>query len=182
MSDTRADLASSAQLDPSVSTGLASADSPSPSPSQNAGPDFGALGLALNATKSSLPSSAGAESGIGNGQRDRIATAARPGLADVSATTTGQLVHFDAGGHPLTEVRAVAPPMSAHKGELPLGMFDFKVRDVTPGGAATVRVTLPAGFTPSSWLIEKPLTGALEHFDFDGRTGAEIHGNLVTLH
>src|SRR5439155_22584941 len=106
----------------------------------------------------------------------------RQDLASVNAATTGQAIRIDAGGHALTDVRAIAPPAAAHKGELPLGMFDFKVHGVTPGGAATVRVTLPAGFSASGWEIQNPITGALKRFDYTGTTGAQIAGNVVTLH
>jgi hypothetical protein len=102
-------------------------------------------------------------------------------VADVLAPT-GQRVKIDAGGHGLTDVRAIAPPADTPASTLPLGMFDFKVHDVAPGGAATVRVILPAGFNAPNWLIQDPRTGWLQRFDFNGATGAQISGNVVTLH
>ncbi|MFL5341488.1 MAG: M23 family metallopeptidase [Gemmataceae bacterium] len=109
-------------------------------------------------------------------------TETRLDRAEVRATTTGASVEIDGSGHPLSDVIAIAPPSGTRTSTLPLGMFDFKVHGVSPGGTATVSVALPAGFTAPNWLIQDPVTGALESFDFDGTTGAEIHGNVVTLH
>src|SRR5205085_12595729 len=65
---------------------------------------------------------------------------------------------------------------------LPLGLFGFEVHGVTPGGTASVRLTLPAGVSAAAYLKEDPATGSLERFDFDGTTGAVIDGSVVTLY
>src|SRR5206468_3902636 len=74
------------------------------------------------------------------------------------------------------------PQLAAGNYALPQGIFGFEVRDLAPGAAATVRVILPATAKPETYLKEDPATGRLEPFTFDGSTGAEIRGNVVTLH
>ena len=126
------------------------------------------------------PAPAGATGAFFDGNHDGIPDAGQPDVADVKAATTGQMVVIDGGGHALTNVQAIAAPVG--NTSLPLGLFDFNVQNVTPGGSATVKITLPGGFAPDGWLIQNPATGALERFDYDGATGAEVDGNVVTLH
>src|SRR5207248_10287105 len=64
----------------------------------------------------------------------------------------------------------------------PWGQFDFHVLHVHPGGSAIVTLTLPAGSYPTGYDLIDPATGLPESFLFDGTTGAEFHGNVVTLH
>jgi hypothetical protein len=150
----------------------------------SAGVPLSAAPFASMTTPSAVPDlgsfSASPGNGV-NGSQSAASLNARVDVADVLAPT-GQRVKIDAGGHALTDVHAVAAPAGTRAGKLPLGMFDFKVHDVAPGGGTVVHVTLPASFVPSTWLIQNPTTGALEPFDFDGTTGAEIKGNVVTLH
>src|SRR5262249_32877359 len=115
-----------------------------------------------------------------DGNHDGIPDAGQDDVADIRAIN-GQTVVLEARGHELTNIQALAAPAGQNTA-LPLGMFGFRVHDVTPGGAATVRVFLPGGFAPNGWLKQDPATGALQDFSFDGTTGAEIDGNVATLH
>ncbi len=127
-----------------------------------------------------------------SGQRDPFLTnspngpVSADGLAKLSdelvslTTDGGQMVTLEAFGHSLRDVRAFTTP--AHAGaSLPYGLFSFEIGNVTPGGSATVRMVLPEGAAPSAYF-KQDIGGHLSRFDFDGTTGAQIAGNVVTLH
>ncbi|NNJ93582.1 MAG: hypothetical protein HKP57_02450 [Halobacteria archaeon] len=66
------------------------------------------------------------------------------------------------------------------------GYAGFNVTGLAPGGATTVTVTLPAGDAPDTFFNYGPTpSNQTPHwyvFDFDGTTGAQIAGNVLTLH
>jgi len=72
--------------------------------------------------------------------------------------------------------------------EAPCGFFVFTVSGVATGGATTVTLYLPGDVSVSSYYKygPEPLPGdTSDHwyeFMYDGETGAEIDGNIVTLH
>jgi len=68
----------------------------------------------------------------------------------------------------------------------PVGFFGFSVQAIAPGGSAVVTLRLPAGIQFNTHLIYGPTavnpTPHWYDFRFDGTTGAEISGDVVTLH
>src|SRR5262249_17318448 len=50
------------------------------------------------------------------------------------------------------------------------------------GGIAVVDLVLPNGLAPTVYFKQDPATGAIDPFTFNGRTGAVVHGNIVTLY
>ena len=68
----------------------------------------------------------------------------------------------------------------------PYGFFDFTVNGLTPGGATTVTLYLPAGAAPNTYYKYGPTPGNTAphwyEFLYDGQTGAVIVGNVITLH
>lgn len=91
-------------------------------------------------------------------------------------------IKLNGHGHALTGLSSAAvPAVLAGRSALRYGVFGFSVNGVRPGGIATVDLTLPAGSNPDGWYKQDRATGALSRFDFDGYTGAVIHGNTVTL-
>jgi cyclophilin family peptidyl-prolyl cis-trans isomerase len=68
------------------------------------------------------------------------------------------------------------------------GFLRYNLTGVAPGGSAEVRLILPAGETPVTYVMYGPEPGdATDHFyefryDPASGTGAEINGNVVTLH
>jgi len=66
------------------------------------------------------------------------------------------------------------------------GFFNFTIEGVESGGATTVTIYLPDGSTPDTYYKYGPTpTNTTYHwydFSFDGTTGAEINGNIITLH
>ena len=75
-----------------------------------------------------------------------------------------------------------APPQV----EFQNGFFVFTIGNVGVGGSTTVTLTLPVGAAPTTYYKYGPTpTNPADHwyeFLFDGETGAEINGNIITLH
>jgi hypothetical protein len=68
----------------------------------------------------------------------------------------------------------------------PLGRFGFRLVDLPPGAATTVELIIPSDTRIDTYYkfgptTDNPTPHAYE-FLFDGTTGAEIHGNRITLH
>jgi FG-GAP-like repeat len=68
----------------------------------------------------------------------------------------------------------------------PVGFLRFTVAGVALGGATAVTITLPGGVKIADYYKYGPTPdNLLPHwyrFAFDGATGAEIHGHVITLH
>ena len=89
----------------------------------------------------------------------------------------------------LNDVSAVDNPSpgDAPSGvQFPYGFFDFTVNNVGAGGGTTVTLYLPDGAPPITYYKYGPTpTNQSDHwyeFLYDGETGAEINGNVITLH
>jgi subtilisin family serine protease len=70
--------------------------------------------------------------------------------------------------------------------KFPYGFFGFTIEGMGVGGAIIVTLHLPAGATPTSYYkygqtLNNPNANWYE-FLHDGQTGAEINGNVITLH
>ncbi len=67
----------------------------------------------------------------------------------------------------------------------PNGYLSFGLSGAAPGGGFTVKVTLPQGAAPNTYYIYGPTpdntTAHWYEFLFDGETGAQIAGNVITL-
>ena len=66
------------------------------------------------------------------------------------------------------------------------GFFDFTISGLTPGGSTTLTITLPNGTKPKTYYkYGKTQIKQIDHwyeFLYDNETGAEINGNVITLH
>jgi len=86
----------------------------------------------------------------------------------------------------LTTFSLANPPLVFEGFNFPYGYLGFNLILAAPGDAASVTLTLPAGQTVSTYFKYGPTpTEPAPHwyrFDFDGETGAQINGNVVTLH
>jgi hypothetical protein len=103
--------------------------------------------------------------------------------ATIHSAVGNATVKLDGHGHALTGLTStVAPAVLASRPSLPYGMFGFTVNGVRPHEIASVDLTLPAGSNPNGYYKQDPATGALSRFDFDGHTGAVVHGNTITLY
>jgi hypothetical protein len=110
--------------------------------------------------------------------------------AVVSNVVDGRPVTLAAApGVTLAKAAAVANPSpgSAPAGvAFPFGFFNFTVQGLTPGGSTTVTLELPAGVNASNYYQFGPTpdnpTPHWYSFLFDGTTGAQIQGSVITLH
>lgn len=85
-----------------------------------------------------------------------------------------------APGSELNGVRAVDIPDNPPPGmEFPYGLFEFTIANA--GSAATVTILLPDGEAPNTYVKCDP-SGTCHPFIYDGVTGAEFSGNVITLH
>jgi PKD repeat protein len=77
-------------------------------------------------------------------------------------------------------------PGDAPAMDFPYGFFSFTITDIAPGGSTIVTIYLPAGETVESYYKYGPTpsngTPHWYEFAYDGTTGAEIAGNVITLH
>ncbi|MCP5097073.1 MAG: DUF11 domain-containing protein [Chloroflexi bacterium] len=127
-----------------------------------------------------------ANSGDGNG--DGIPDSVQPNVAAVPNAVDGMNVTFTTDPNfTLTNVQAIPNPSPGDAPNDPFwfGHFAFEITDVPVGGAAMVDVTLPWGGVRSWWKYGPTPDNAAPHwydFTFNGTTGAEINGNVVTLH
>ena len=94
-----------------------------------------------------------------------------------------------APGTTLNNVEAIdnpSPSDSPSGVEFTHEFFDFTITGLAPGGSTTVTLYLPAGAAPTTYYKYGPTpaynTDHWYEFDFDGTTGAEINGNVITLH
>ncbi|NYT06029.1 MAG: PKD domain-containing protein, partial [Methanomicrobiales archaeon] len=77
---------------------------------------------------------------------------------------------------------ADAPPATV----FPVGFFSFAITGIAPGGSTTVELFLPADMVPDTYykfgLTSDDPVPHWYPFPYDGTTGAEIAGSVVTLH
>jgi len=70
--------------------------------------------------------------------------------------------------------------------KFPIGFFEFTVTGMEPGASTTVTLLLPEGHTVQTYYkygrtSDNP-TNHWYEFLWDGQTGAQINGNVITLH
>jgi hypothetical protein len=90
-------------------------------------------------------------------------------------------------GTAISDVEAVISPAGTPSGvTFPYGFFNFTINGVGIGGGTTVMVYLPDGAAPTTFYKYGPEpTDPNDHwyeFRYDGETGAEIKGSIITLH
>lgn len=70
--------------------------------------------------------------------------------------------------------------------DFPWGIFRFKLENVESGKSTTIKITLPDNANPNTYYKYGPAPdNPTDHwypFMYDGATGAEINGNIITLH
>jgi len=86
-----------------------------------------------------------------------------------------------------TDYLAQADPLSSLNGlNFVYGFLSFDVLEVVVGGNAVIKIIVPNDESPKKYFKFGPTpdnpVDHLYEFDFDGETGAEFDGNVVTLH
>ena len=111
-------------------------------------------------------------------------TVSLPGGVDRQAVTL-----TSSTGTGLSDVQTVANPSPLDTplgASFPAGFLTFNVQGTGQNGSVTVTLTLPAGVTVNTYYKYGRAPGdSAPHwypFLFDGTTGAEINGNVITLH
>jgi hypothetical protein len=89
----------------------------------------------------------------------------------------------------LTDVQAIdnpSPDDMPAGSTLIYGLFAFTINNIEPGASVELTLYLPEGTEPDSYLKYGPTpddeTDHWYEFVYDGVTGAEIDGNVITLH
>jgi len=108
-----------------------------------------------------------------------------------TAPETGYATFATTGGY-FDSVDAVAEEMLPEEGKpadmvFPHGFFSFTITGLTAGQSVTVNIVLPSDMPANAeyWKYGPTPDNPTDHwyeFMYDGQTGAEINGNLVTLH
>lgn len=125
----------------------------------------------------------------GDGNGDHIPDSAQPHVASTTTLDGSYPVTFAVDpNQTLANVMPIANPSPGNtpNATFPIGHFSFEVRDLTPGAASEVTIYLPSWMVVNSWWKYGRTPGNTTphwyEFTFDGTTGAEINGNVVTLH
>ncbi len=100
-----------------------------------------------------------------------------------------QITLASPAGTTIRDYRALDNPdsdQSPERIDFPYGFFEFALDGVQPGAATTVTVDLPEGESQDTYYKYGPTADNPSNhwyeFLYDGRTGAEINGNQITLH
>jgi uncharacterized protein DUF1566/carboxypeptidase family protein/PKD domain-containing protein/thrombospondin type 3 repeat protein len=104
-------------------------------------------------------------------------------------TAQGYVVLESAAGTILSRCQATANPSP---GDAPadinfdLGFFDFTISGIGSGGSTILTMTVPGNVAPDTYhKYGKTPANPTDHwyeFLYNGETGAEINGNIITLH
>ena len=130
----------------------------------------------------------------GDGNSDGILDSEQLNVASFHAQDGTNYVTLESGpGTTLAECRAVAPPDASDAPSgitFPYDFFNFTINGVGPGGAATLTLYLPWETDPDPttyWKYGATPADANPHwyefmYETATQTGAEIDGNIITLH
>ena len=126
----------------------------------------------------------------GDGNNDTIPDNLQLNVTSLPNAFNGRYVTLESpAGTLLQNVAAIANPSPSDVPAgvaFPVGHFSFEVVGLTPGSATTVTMTLPPTVTLTSYhkFGGEPGNATPHWYDFvfDGTTGAQIAGNVVTLH
>ena len=121
----------------------------------------------------------GNDDGIADSEQDNVTS---------FHTVTGDYVTLAAPEDTvITGVNSIANPAFFEFPEgvvAPYGFFEFTINGLTPGGSTTVTLYMPDSVT-SYYKYGPTPDNPIDHwyeFMYDGQTGAQISGNVVTLH
>ncbi len=124
----------------------------------------------------------------GDGNKDGILDSTQGHVASFQAYDGQTYVTLETPvGTILNSCHASSVPADAPtEVEFPYGLFDFTITSVLPGGATTITIYLPAEAAPTTYYKYGPTpddsTDHWYEFLYDGETGAQINGNLITLY
>ena len=126
----------------------------------------------------------------GDGNNDGIPDSTQANVASLPNAVDGSYVTLvSLNGTSLAGVRAVENPSPRDVPAavaFPVGLLEFMVNSIFPGGSATVQLLLPSGIAVDTYYKFGPTPAdPADHwyeFLFDGTTGAEIVIGTVSIH
>ncbi|NNE68926.1 MAG: tandem-95 repeat protein [Rhodothermales bacterium] len=125
----------------------------------------------------------------GDGNNDGVPDNEQANVASFPSATSGQYlsVASETGSELVGVVSSATPPATPPAGiDFPAGFLDFQVRGGTGNEASTLTIYLEQGTTANAYYKYGPTpdnpTPHWYNFLYDGRTGAVIVGNEITLH
>ncbi len=125
-----------------------------------------------------------------DGNHDGLPDSLQSNVVSLPNATSGTYFTIASeAGETLAGVVATANPSpnDAPAGvEFAAGFLEYEIRNVLPGGATTIRIFTAPGASFTTYYKYGPtpdeLTPHWYEFLYDGTTGAEIAGNVITLH
>jgi hypothetical protein len=127
----------------------------------------------------------------GDGNNDGIPDSQQPNVASLPGTSGDYLTIASPPGTELVDVAASGNPSpddTPPGAEFPAGFVTFAVHGLAPGAAVAVQIIVhvpPEAGINSYWKYGPTADDPAPHwyeFLFDGTSGAEIAGNVITLH
>jgi len=129
------------------------------------------------------------QDGSYDGNGDGTPDAQQSNVASFHTVTDDYVTLGCSAGMSLSSVAGIANPSPENVPQavqMLYGSFAFRVNGVSPASTATVTLFLPAGTTANAYYKYGPTPdNPNEHwyaFMYNGQTGAQISGNVVTLH
>ncbi len=126
--------------------------------------------------------------GTGDGNGDGIPDSEQANVASLPNSTDGAYLTLATSEDLiLTNVYATTPPASSPEGLiLHQGLLAFDIKDLTPGSAISLTLVIHGGTLPTTyWKLGPTPDDSSAHwysFNYDGSTGAQISGKVVTLY
>lgn len=126
----------------------------------------------------------------GDGNDDGISDSLQANVTSIRSYGGGDYITLESpAGTSLSNCQAVGNPATDTAPddiEFPYGFFDFTINGIAAGGSTTLTLYFPADATLETYYKHGYEPGnETDHwyeFMYDGSTGAEINGNVVTLH
>jgi hypothetical protein len=131
----------------------------------------------------------------GDGNSDRVPDSTQPYVASL---TDPKGAYITVESPPIILLRSLqfkqgldllaqADPISQLNGlNFAHGFLEFEVSNIVQGDGVDIKIILPKGEAPVTYYKFGPTPGNPENhlyeFQYDGKTGAEINGNIITLH
>ena len=130
----------------------------------------------------------------GDGNNDGIADSQQQHVASFGTTTAAFATVETQPGIAMSDSHVMGKPFVTSTGpdvftqslDFLENQFGTTLTGLAPGGVVTVSVTFTANIVPNTFYAYGPTPGDITphwyEFFFDGETGAEINGNVITMH
>jgi hypothetical protein len=122
-----------------------------------------------------------------DGNSDGTPDDEQPNVESVYSATGNYITLAAPDGVTLQDLQVADPPVDPPLGaDLPQGTISFAADGVSVGGSFTVTLIVQSGTTADGyWKYGPTPSDPSDHwyeFAYDGTTGAQVSGNIITLH